>query len=89
MANHASALKRHRQNQKLREHNRYFKSTLRTTIKKFLASITEGKKETAGPALKAAVSLVDSVARKGIIPRNTAARRVSQLVRKFNQTFTA
>lgn len=89
MANHQSALKRHRQSLKRRARNRFFKSTMRTTVKKFLGSVTEGNKDNAGTALQQAVSIIDKVAGKGMIHKNKAARTVSRLVHRMRAAFPA
>jgi small subunit ribosomal protein S20 len=74
-----SALKANRQNVKRREHNRQMRSKLRTALKSIRASLD--KKDIAGAktALSATVSIVDKMATKGIIHRNTAARYKSRL----------
>jgi small subunit ribosomal protein S20 len=74
-----SALKANRQNIKRREHNRQMRSKLRSALKSIRASLD--KKDIAGAktALSATVSIVDKMATKGIIHRNTAARYKSRL----------
>ena len=82
MASHASALKAHRQSLKNREHNRQFRSRLRTALKDVRAAL-DGKagKDLAGAkdALKKTISLIDKMASKGIIHRNAAGRYKSRL----------
>ncbi|OGR04858.1 MAG: 30S ribosomal protein S20 [Deltaproteobacteria bacterium RIFOXYA12_FULL_61_11] len=84
MANHASALKRYRQSVKRRLHNRYFKTSMKTSIKKFLAALEGGDKTVAGETLKNARVFLDKLAGKGLVHRNLAARRISRLTRKYN-----
>ena len=74
-----SALKANRQNIKRREQNRQMRSRLRSALKSIRASLD--KKDIAGAktALSATVSIVDKMATKGIIHRNTAARYKSRL----------
>ena len=74
-----SALKANRQNIKRREHNRQMRSKLRTALKSIRTMLD--KKDLAGAktALSATVSIVDKMATKGIIHRNTAARYKSRL----------
>ena len=79
MANHASSLKRARQDEKKRLQNRAQKSAMRTEIKKVLAAVEAGDKETAAAALKKATSLLDRAGRKRQIHPSQAARRVSRL----------
>ncbi len=79
MANHASALKRARQDQKKRAQNRAQRSDMRTAVKKLQAAIAAGDKENAQALFKHAVSKIDRAGRKGLIHRNQASRRVSRL----------
>lgn len=79
MATHASALKAHRQSLKHREHNRQFRSRLRSTLKAIRASIDANDLTAARSALKQTISLIDKMAGKGIIHRNAAGRYKSRL----------
>lgn len=79
LANHASAKKRARQNDKRRIRNRARKSEMRTAIKGVLAAVDAGDTDAAGAALKGAVPLIDRAGQKGIIHRSQASRRVSRL----------
>ncbi len=74
-----SALKAHRQNIKLREHNRKLRSTMRSTLKSFHALIDAKDVTGATAALGKTVSVVDKMATKGIIHTNTASRYKSRL----------
>ena len=74
-----SALKANRQNIKRRQHNRELRSKLRTALKAIRASLDSKDVEGARKALSATVSIVDKMATKGIIHRNTAARYKSRL----------
>ena len=74
-----SALKANRQNITRREHNRQLRSRLRTALKAIRASIDAKDLDAAKQALTATVSLVDKMATKGIIHRNTAGRYKSRL----------
>ena len=69
-----SALKANRQNIKRREANRQMRSRLRTALKAIRASLDENDVDGAKKALTATVSIVDKMATKGIIHRNTAGR---------------
>ncbi len=84
MANHASALKRVRQNRKRRLRNKSYKSTISTTVKKAFISLDEKNTEGAQKYFKEAVARLDSAVNKGILHRNAASRKVSRLTRKFN-----
>ncbi len=79
MANSAQARKRARQAEKNRMHNASQRSTLRTAIKKVLNAIAAGNKADAQSAFTAAMPMIDSMARKGIIHKNKAARHKSRL----------
>jgi small subunit ribosomal protein S20 len=72
-------LKANRQNIKRREHNRQLRSKLRTALKAIRASLDARDVDAAKSALDRTVSLVDKMATKGIIHRNTAARYKSRL----------
>ena len=64
--------------------NQMFKTQLKTVIKKFEASLSEGK-EAASAAYVAVVKKTDQAVAKGILHKNTAARRKSQYAAKFNK----
>ncbi|QFU76955.1 30S ribosomal protein S20 [Halioglobus maricola] len=79
MANSPQAKKRARQAEKRRSHNASLRSLVRTNIKKVLAAIDSGDAEKAQAAYAAAVPVLDSMADKGIIHKNKAARHKSRL----------
>lgn len=83
MANHASALKAHRQSVKRREHNRELRGRLRTALKSIRGAIAEKDMEGARKALSSTVSLIDKMAQKGVIHKNAAGRYKSRLTRKI------
>ena len=74
-----SALKANRQNIQRREHNRQMRSRLRTALKAIRAALDSNDVDGAKRALSATVSIVDKMATKGIIHRNTAGRYKSRL----------
>ena len=78
-----SALKANRQNVKRREHNRQLRSRLRTALKAIRASLDDKDIDGAKKALSATVSIVDKMATKGIIHRNTAGRYKSRLTARL------
>jgi small subunit ribosomal protein S20 len=80
-----SALKAHRQNIKRREHNRELRSKLRTGLKAIRKSLDANNIEGAKKGLTATQSLVDKMAAKGIIHRNTAARYKSRLTARVTK----
>lgn len=79
MANSAQARKRARQTVKRREHNFSLRSKLRTALKSIRKSIESGDKSVARAAFENIVGTVDSIADKGIIHKNKAARQKSRL----------
>lgn len=79
MANSAQARKRARQAIKRREHNVSSRSKLRTAIKRLRKMIEAGNKSEAEVAFSKTASTIDSIAGKGIIHKNKAARQKSRL----------
>jgi small subunit ribosomal protein S20 len=78
MANHKSALKRIRSNEKKRVLNRYQHKTTRNAIKALrLAS----DKNEASSKLSAVISMIDKLAKKNIIHSNKASNLKSKLTR--------
>ena len=83
MANIKSAQKRIRVTEKKTARNTSLKSALKTTIKKFNTAATEGSEESKD-LLKNAIQSLDKAASKGIIHKNTAARKKSRLSARLN-----
>jgi small subunit ribosomal protein S20 len=79
VASHESALKAHRQNINNRERNRQFRSRMRSALRAIRAAIDSGSPAEVKDALRSTISLVDKMAAKGIIHRNTAGRYKSRL----------
>jgi small subunit ribosomal protein S20 len=79
VANIQSAEKRNRQRIKRRTRNQQHLSTMRTYVKKVRAALDAKDPKKAGEALKTAVSIIDKAAQKGVIPKTTAARKISRL----------
>ena len=79
MANTAQAKKRVRQNEKRRSHNASLRSKLRTYVKKVVKLLESKDAAGAEQAYKEAVPVLDSMASKGIIHKNKAARNKSRL----------
>ncbi len=80
-----SALKANRQNVKRREHNRELRSKLRTGLKAVRKSLDDQNVDGAKAALETLQSLVDKMATKGIIHKNTASRLKSRLAAKASK----
>lgn len=81
MANHKSAVKRVRQNEKRNLINRGNRSKLRTQIKKLRTALAGTDKAQSTELLNPTVSLIDKAVNKGLIHRNTAARHKSRLTK--------
>jgi small subunit ribosomal protein S20 len=79
LANTAQAKKRARQAEDRRQRNVGQRSAVRTAIKQAVTAVQSGDKGRAAEALKAATPVIDSMARKGIISKNKAARHKSRL----------
>ena len=80
-----SALKANRQNITRRAHSRELRSKLRTALKAIRASLDDKDIEGAKKALNGTVSIVDKMATKGIIHRNTAGRYKSRLALRLTK----
>lgn len=78
-----SALKANRQNVKRRDHNRQLRAKLRTGLKTIRKSLDAKDVAGAKTALTSLQSLVDKMATKGIIHKNTASRYKSRLAAKI------
>ena len=79
MANSAQAKKRARQAETHRQLNASQRSAMRTKVKALRKAFAVGDKEQAVAAFQAAVPVLDRMARKGLIHKNTAARGKSRL----------
>ena len=89
MASHASALKAHRQNIVRRERNRQMRTRLRSALRSIRAAVDAGNPAEVKDALRDTISLVDKMASKGIIHRNTAARYKSRLAGRVSRKSAA
>ena len=76
MANHKSAEKRIRANELKRVRNRYQHKTTRTFIKRLKGSTVKNEAEA---LYKQVVSMIDKLAKKGVIHKNKAANQKSKL----------
>ena len=79
MANHKSALKRIRSNDSKRLRNRYQAKTTRTALKKLRE---EGDQKEAVAALPKFISMLDKLAKNGVIHKNKAANLKSKAMKK-------
>lgn len=79
MANHASARKRVRRNARRAVINKSRVSRMRTFIKKIETAIASGDAKAAELAFKSAQPEIDRGVSKGVLHKNTAARKLSRL----------
>jgi small subunit ribosomal protein S20 len=79
MANSAQARKRARQAEKTRQRNAGLKSSLRSAVKKVRKAITTGDKTAATKELHSQQSIIDRIADKKIVHKNTASRSKMRL----------
>ena len=75
MANHKSSLKRIRQEEKRRLHNRYYAKTMRNTVKKLRATTDKAEAVAMYPGVQ---KMLDKLAKTNIIHKNKAANLLKQ-----------
>ena len=76
MANHKSSLKRIRQTEKRRLHNRYYAKSMRNEVRKFRTLTDKSEAENQLPKM---YSIIDKLAKRGIIHKNKAGNLKSKL----------
>ena len=81
MANHLSAIKRIRQNEKRRVHNKYYARTMRNALRDFRALTDKKQAEERFPKL---ASLIDKLVKKNIIHKNKAANLKSKMAKQVS-----
>jgi len=79
-----SAVKRVRIIRKHTLRNVSLKSALRTAIRKLEKSLTGNDRQVTGQNLRNALRTIDKAVTKGILHKNTAARKKSRLTKKYN-----
>ena len=84
MADHKSAIKRHKQSLVRRDRNKAVKTSLRTAYKRVDAAVTGTDNDEAVSQLKLAIKAFDKAASKGVIHKKTAARTKSRLSKKIS-----
>ncbi len=82
MANHPSAIKRHKQSLKRRDANREVKSHIRTLVRRVNEAVEAGDAETANASLKNAARELARASSKGVLHTANASRRTGRLARK-------
>ena len=85
MPNIKSAKKRVLVIEKKTLENRMVKSAIKTELKKFEAAVSEGNKASAQELYNVCVKKLDQAVAKGILKKNTASRKKSQMTLKFNK----
>jgi small subunit ribosomal protein S20 len=84
LANHKSAIKRAKQSEARRLRNRARKTRLKNVVKDVHEAIVANSPELAAERLSAAISVIDRTAGKGVIHKNSAARKISRLTKRVN-----
>jgi small subunit ribosomal protein S20 len=84
MANHPSALKRHRQSVKKRANNNVNRHKLKTQMKKIKNALGTGKADDAKTLLPETFSKIDKSVQKGVLTKNAASRYKSRLNKSVN-----
>ena len=82
MPNHKSAIKRERQSQKRKVHNKYYAKTVRNAVKG-LRNTTD--KQEAEKKLPEVMAMIDKLAKKNVIHKNKAANLKSSLAHQINK----
>lgn len=83
MANTGSAIKRMKQSEKRRQRNRATRSAIRSSVKGAQAAL-DAKSPESRAAVHEAIRTLDQAVSRGVMHRNTAARKKSALARKLN-----
>ena len=84
MPNIKSAIKRTRIIDKKTAENNMIKSAYKTAVKNFEAAVAEGDVKKAESLFSEATKKIDQACTKGVIVKNTAARKKSNLAKKLN-----
>lgn len=84
MANHKSALKRARQNEIRRMRNKDVKTKVKGVVKEIRLAADESQTDVAKEKLNAAQSIIAKAAKKGVLHKNTASRKISRLTKLVN-----
>ncbi len=82
MANIKGQIKRNRQNEKRRLRNKGIRSEINSRVKSAIKNAESGKKSP--DDLQEAIKKIDKAVAKGIMHKNTAARKKSRLSKKLN-----
>ena len=85
MANHKSALKRIKQNERRRLRNQAVRTKVKNATKQVKAAAAEGT-EDKDAVLRKAIRTINQSASKGVIPRKRASRKISRLTKLINRS---
>jgi len=80
LANHKSALKRAGQNEIRRMRNRAVKTRVKTVVKEVRQAVADNS-DGIEAQLKDAQATIDKAAKKGVLHKRTASRKVARLVK--------
>ena len=89
MANHPSALKRHRQSVKRHARNQIVKTRVRNLIRSLRDAIRSGDKTAARTEFTRAARALDKAVASGVVHRNNASRRIARLAKAVGQLETS
>ncbi len=84
MANHKSAIKRAKQNEIKRIRNKASKTRIKSIVKEVRTAASEESRDNAVKALNSAKSIIATSAKKGVLHKSTAARKISRLSKLVN-----
>jgi small subunit ribosomal protein S20 len=83
VANHKSALKRAGQNERRRLRNKAVQTRVKNVVKDVRLAVAQDEGD-AAEKLNAAKSAIDKAAKKGVLHKRTASRKISRLARQVN-----
>ena len=85
MPNIKSAKKRVKVIERKTLENKMIKSALKTSIKSFDEALSSNDSEKINASFKAVIKKIDQTTAKGVIPKNAASRKKSQMAVKLNK----
>jgi len=86
LAIHKSAIKRAKQNEVRRLRNKAVKTRVKGAVKEMRATASDASKEDALKSLNSTKSTIDKAAKKGVLHKKTAARKISRLEKLVNSS---
>jgi small subunit ribosomal protein S20 len=87
LANHPSALKRARQNEERRQRNKTVKTRVKNVVKRVRQAV-ETQAEDSAEIFTAAQATIAKAAKKRVLHRRTAARKISRLAKRIQSAAT-